>query len=45
GPQHVEWDGRDGKGRVLAPGLYLLEIALRAELKTFRHLRPIGVAY
>ncbi|MGY8823686.1 MAG: FlgD immunoglobulin-like domain containing protein [Candidatus Latescibacterota bacterium] len=45
GPQHVEWGGRDSKGRVLAPGLYLLEIALRAELKTFRHLRPIGVAY
>lgn len=45
GPQRVEWDGRDGAGRVLAPGLYLLEIALRAEFKTFRHLRPIGVAY
>lgn len=45
GPQRVEWDGRDGTGRVLSPGLYLLEIALRAEFKTFRHLRPIGVAY
>ena len=24
---------------------WMLEIALRAELKTFRHLQPVGVAY
>ena len=45
GPHRVEWDGRDGSGVLLPPGMYLLEIALRAELKTFRHLQPVGVAY
>jgi len=45
GPQQVQWDGSDGAGRILPPGLYLLEIALRAEFKTFRHIRPVGVAY
>ena len=45
GPHRVEWDGRDGSGALLPPGMYLLEIALRAELKTFRHLQPVGVAY
>ena len=45
GPQRVEWDGSNGEGSLLPPGMYLLEIALRAELKTFRHLRPVGVAY
>lgn len=45
GPQQVEWDGSNGSGALLPPGMYLIEIALRAELKTFRHLQPVGVAY
>jgi hypothetical protein len=45
GPQKVEWDGRGEGGKLLLPGMYLAEIALQAELKTFRHLRPVGVAY
>jgi hypothetical protein len=45
GPQQVQWDGSDGLGQVLPPGLYLLEIALRAEFKTFRHIRPVAVVY
>ena len=45
GPQQVEWDGSNGSGALLPPGIYLIEIALRAELKTFRHLQPVGVAY
>ena len=45
GPQSVEWDGRDAAGQMLAPGLYLVEIALESEFKTFRHLQPLGVAY
>ena len=45
GPQSVEWDGRDAAGQMPAPGLYLIEIALESEFKTFRHLQPLGVAY
>lgn len=45
GPQTVQWDGRDAHGQLLAPGLYLVEIALESEFKTFRHLQPLGVAY
>ena len=45
GTQTVEWEGRDDHGQVMAPGLYFVEIALESEFKTFRHLRPLGVAY
>jgi hypothetical protein len=45
GPQRISWDGRDERGQILTPGLYLLDVNLRAELKSIRHLRPIGVAY
>ena len=45
GPQRVEWDGRDGEGKLLSPGLYLVELSLQAELKKFRHLQPVGLAY
>ena len=29
----------------LAPGLYLLDLSLKAEFETIRHLRPLSVAY
>ena len=45
GPQIVQWDGRDAGGELLAPGLYLVEIALKSEFKTFRHHQPLGLAY
>ena len=45
GPQTVQWDGRGGDGQLLPPGLYLLEVALESEFKTFRHLQPLGLAY
>ena len=45
GPQRVEWDGRDGKGKLLSPGLYLVDLSLQSELKTFRHVQPVGIAY
>ena len=45
GPQTVQWDGRDAGGELLAPGLYLVEIALKSEFKTFRHQQPLGLAY
>ena len=45
GPQQLTWDGLDQDGQLLPAGLYLVEIALEAESETFRHIRPIGVAY
>ena len=45
GLQQLFWDGRDERGPVLAPGLYLLDIELAAEFKIIRNLRPVGVAY
>lgn len=45
GPQTVQWDGRDASGELLVPGLYLVEIALESEFKTFRHQQPLGLAY
>ncbi len=45
GPQVARWDGRDLRGQLVSPGLYLVGIELQSELKTTRHLRPVGVAY
>ncbi|MXY83920.1 MAG: hypothetical protein F4Y91_18125, partial [Gemmatimonadetes bacterium] len=45
GPQTVHWDGRDASGELLVPGLYVMEIALKSEFKTFRHQQPLGLAY
>ena len=45
GPQQAFWDGRDEQGLLLAPGLYLLDVELKAEFKSIRNLRPVGVAY
>ena len=38
-------DGCGAGGELLAPGLYLVEIALKSESKTFRHQQPLGLAY
>ena len=45
GPQRAIWDGRDERGALLPPGLYLLDVELEAEFKSIRNLRPVGVAY
>jgi len=45
GPQRVRWDGRDESGKLLAPGLYLMDLNIDSEFKSFRHLQPIGIAY
>ena len=44
GPQQVAWDG-SGEGERLLPGLYLLELCLRSELREACCLRPVGIAY
>ena len=45
GPQEVKWDGRDERGAVLPPGMYLLGVGIAAENKNDLQMRPIGVAY
>ncbi|NKB67408.1 MAG: hypothetical protein GKR89_10135 [Candidatus Latescibacteria bacterium] len=39
------WDGRDGQGAVVAPGIYLLSVAVEADARTDRRQRLIHVAY
>jgi hypothetical protein len=45
GPQQITWDGRDERGQTLAPGLYLISIALETEATQSPQLRPLGIAY
>lgn len=45
GAQRVRWDGRDGDGVLLLPGLYLVEIAPEAERTGRRRLRPLALIY
>jgi hypothetical protein len=45
GPQRIDWDGRDGRGLLLAPGLYLVSVALDAEAASSRQTRVLGVSY
>ena len=45
GPQIARWDGKAADGKALPPGLYLLDLSIRSELKDFRYLRAVGVAY
>ena len=45
GPQQLHWDGRNQRGEILAPGLYLLGIGIEAEDKSALQLRPINIAY
>lgn len=45
GSQRIVWDGQDEQGRRLVPGLYLIELTLRAQSEVFRQVRPVGVMY
>ena len=45
GTQRVRWDGRDGDGVLLSPGLYLVEIVPQAERTGSRRLRPLTLIY
>ncbi len=45
GVQRVRWDGRDGDGVLLSPGIYLVEIAPEAERTGVRRLRPLTLIY
>ena len=39
------WDGRDARGLVVAPGLYLFDVDLRAESGDGRAVRSVAVVY
>lgn len=45
GPQTVQWDGRDGTGNALSPGIYLLNIVLQAQEGIVRRTRTVAVAH
>lgn len=45
GPHEVEWDGRDEKGRLVAPGLYLCRVIARTERGSVSVFRTLPVAY
>ncbi len=45
GAQHLAWDGRDQNGRLVAPGLYLLELHIGGDARAQRVSRVISVVY
>ncbi len=45
GVQRVRWDGRDRSGVLLAPGIYLVEVAPEAERPGPRRLRSLALIY
>ncbi|MBI2505715.1 MAG: hypothetical protein HYW07_21080 [Candidatus Latescibacteria bacterium] len=45
GLQRIFWDGRDGDGHLLWLGIYLVEISLKSERSTIRHLQPVSIVY
>jgi hypothetical protein len=45
GPGQVAWDGRDGEGVPVAPGLYLWVLRVDADAFEERHARTVGVVY
>ena len=45
GPQRLTWDGRDAQGRLLPPGIYLIDVALRADTPGSHRLHPLAITY
>ena len=41
----VEWDGRDGSGRMVRPGLYVYRVLLEGDADDFVRFGTVGVAY
>ncbi|NKB68211.1 MAG: hypothetical protein GKR89_14210 [Candidatus Latescibacteria bacterium] len=39
------WDGRDGQGQLVAPGIYLCRVGVEADAETFEDMQLIGVVY
>jgi hypothetical protein len=45
GRQQIFWDGRDENGRLLSPGIYLVDLIIHSETGTIHRARPLGIAY
>ena len=45
GAQTVRWDGRDENGQLLAPGVYLVAVAVQSEQVDDLKMSPLGIAY
>jgi hypothetical protein len=45
GPQQLSWDGRDDYGRLVPPGLYLLELHICGDAGEQRVRRVVSVVY
>lgn len=45
GDHRVIWDGRDGVGKLVPPGLYLCQITIRTDWKDETVERTVGVVY
>ena len=44
--RHVQvWDGRDGGGQLVAPGVYVCQIQMQTAQGTQTRIRPLTVAY
>ncbi len=45
GHYQLRWDGRDGGGRLLPPGIYLVRLEVNGDADSQRALRAIGLSY
>ena len=45
GSQKLDWDGRDARGELLEPGLYLVSVSLQTQFSQSRQVRALGIAY
>ncbi|NKB68694.1 MAG: hypothetical protein GKR89_16645 [Candidatus Latescibacteria bacterium] len=45
GPVQCQWDGRDGQGRLVPPGLYIWVLAVEADAFVERHTGTVAVVY
>lgn len=45
GHYQLRWDGRDGEGRLLPPGIYLVWLEVSGDADTQRAIRTVGLSY
>ena len=45
GPQNVAWDGRDGGGKLVPPGIYLVRLQIDTDTGAEERSLAVGVAY
>ena len=45
GPYSAVWDGRNGSGETVPPGIYLVRVEVDVDRGVFRQIGPLGVVY